>query len=871
MTDDEAFSRLALDLDAETEEEADAALAAALQLALREAFDPRESCWPGRDVHDSLRRTCHAAEVLHRLSFDVESAHIVDQALVWLVNLRLPHGLEPAERDRTRLYPSRFKTLAYLGAFDDATVRADFADLLQKENGGMVRGVTESDVLTTCIVLDTLVTLEQAGLRREVCADRRFEAIQGAVRKHFRNWRAVDRSAEPATSGKERAQTSGPLIKIDARELSYAWGLLHDIGLSGVPKTRLNSAVAYLIDAVMGRPSASGGDILQSLYAALQLADHALRVAEVREALNALLRYVRSIYLKPEKMRAWGIGHHTLVMRLIVTRYGDAELARGIAARYLREAKRRRELSENAFNAELKHVIRERLSVELGGIQELSGGHTDAQVYRVPFHYWYPMLGSNNGRHGIHNVMPEASVIVKRSTTDAFATAIANYQQLPDSLREYFVRQPSDAQVYKSGETQTYYLAMEDLTDYQPLSSVLQRLDQRRLSEEHRWSLEQVAATVSGSTFALFRETAVPRASLPGSHIARLYIAPIEAKLLRGVANVPWLKSAAQEFTVNDTRHRELEYYLGIVSRSTSTLQPRQLGMTHGDLHSGNIMLDADYCSAKLIDLDKLSRTGDYLADLGTLLADVCVGRRLAQPDADFGLQPGEIVFPSKDDTGVAENAVRYKPLGREATVHFQKRIFDLTGAFATERHDATWRARFWLACASALLVRLSFEKKKESAAVLYGEAIRLLGELCRHIEQGTSLGTVPFPDVWPQPQKVTADMPEWTHRAPVLRAVHDGIRALGLHAVTDSATITYFTPGENSRTFAKLVPPGREGVGRLLLPSTVYLNGAAKVVKVVHSPHDDDAFGTIVILTELTQTADVLALVGAAVASVRQ
>jgi hypothetical protein len=811
--------------------------------------------------------------VLHRISFDGESARMVRQAAVWLVNLRLPLNLEPAERDRTRLYPSRFKTLAYLNAFDDATVRADFADLLRKENGGMVRGVTESDMLTTCIVLDTLLTLEQTGLRREVCPDRRYEAIQAAVRKNLRYWKAATSTPEPAAPEKERARTSsGPLSEIrDARELSYAWGLLHDIGLAGVPQTRLRSALAELIGAVTGRAPASGGDILQSLYAALQLADHGLGDAEVREALNTLLREVRSTYQKPEKMRSWGIGHHTLVMRLIVTRYGDAELARGIAARYLREAKRRREHSESAFSAELKHVIRERLSVELGGIEELSGGHTDAQVYRVPFHYWYPMPGKGNGQHGGHGATSEASVIVKRSTTDAFAAAIANYQQLPDALRRYFVRQPADAQVYTSGETQTYYLAMEDLADYQPLSSVLQRLDQRVLSTEHRWSLERVTEAVSGVTFALFRATAVPRSSLPGTHIARLYIAPIEAKLLRGVANVPWLKSAAQEFTVNDARHRELEYYLGIVSRSSSALQPRKLGMTHGDLHSGNIMLDAEYRSAKLIDLDKLSRTGDYLADLGTLLADICVGRRVAQPEADFGLQTSRIVFPSKGDTGIAENAVQYPPLGSAATVHVQQRLFEQVAAFAAEQRDATWRARLWLACASALLVRLSFEKKKEPAAVLYGEAIRLLGELCRHIEQGSSLAATPFPDAWPQPQRVAADMPEWAHRTPVLRGIHEGIRALGLHAATDSATITYLTPGEGSHPFAKLVPPGREGVGRLLLPSSVHLNGAAGAAKVVHSPHGGDAFGTIVILTELTTVADVLALVGAAVAAVRR
>ncbi len=872
MTDDEAFTRLALDLDAETDEEADAALATALQLALREGFDPRASCWPGRDVHDSLRRTCHAAEVLHRLSFDGESARMVAQACVWLVNLRLPAQLEQEERDRTRLYPSRFKTLAYLGAFDDAAVRFDFGDLLRRENGGMIRGVTESDMLTTCIVLDTLLTLDRVGLRRDVCSDRRFEAIQSAVRKHLRYWRPGPAPVEIAAPVKDRARTSGPLSEIgDARELSYAWGLLHEIGAGGVPQVRLKAVLAELLTTVAGGPLTGGGDILQSLYAALQLAEHARQDVEVQRALRDLLHSLRFVYRKPEKMRAWGIGHHTLVMRLIVTRYGDADLARGIVARYLREAKWRREVSESAFSVELKHVIRERLLVELGGIEELSGGHTDAQVYRVPFKYWYPMPGKGANRWPDHHAVSSASVIVKRSSTDAFAAAIANYQQLPDSLREYFVRQPTDSQIYKSGETQTYYLAMEDLAEYSPLSSVLNRLDERLLSDEHRWSLEKAAAAVSGVTFALFRETAVSRSTLPGTHVARLYIAPIEAKLLRGVVNVPWLKSAVQEFTVNDTRHRELEYYLGVVSKSATSVQPRQLGMTHGDLHAGNIMLDADFQSAKLIDLDKLSRSGDYLADLGTLLADVCVGRRVAQPEADYGLRLDEIIFPSKGDAGTAENAVRYPALGRAATVTFQQHLFDAIATFAAEQRDATWRPRLWLACASALLVRLSFEKKKEPAAVLYGEAIRLLGDLCRHIEQGSSLASIPFPDVWPQPPKIAADMPEWAHRVPVLRGLHDGLRSLALHAVTDSATVTYLAPGENSRPFAKLVPPGREGVGRLLLPSRTLLNGNRGAVKVVHSPHSDDAFGTILILTELTSVPDILALVGAAIAVARK
>jgi hypothetical protein len=240
------------------------------------------------------------------------------------------------------------------------------------------------------------------------------------------------------------------------------------------------------------------------------------------------------------------------------------------------------------------------------------------------------------------------------------------------------------------------------------------------------------------------------------------------------------------------------------------------------------------------------------LADLGNLLADVCVGRRVARPEADFGLRPEDITFPTKAEAGTAENAVRYPALGRPATLLLQRQMLEHIAAFAADQRDATWRPRLWLACGSALLVRLAFEKQKERAAVLYGEAIRLLGELCRHVEQSAALPALLFPEAWP-----------------LLRGVHDGLRGLGLHALADHATVTYLAPSDSDQSLAKLVPPGREGIGRLLLPSAVAVNGARSTVKVVRSPHGDDAFGTIVILTDTTPLAEVLAIVQAAAAGV--
>jgi hypothetical protein len=609
---------------------------------------------------------------------------------------------------------------------------------------------------------------------------------------------------------------------------------------------------------------------MEVLYAALQLAEHRRGDAAAQAALRGLLCDLRLGYVRQEGIRHWTIGHHTLVMRLLATYYGEAGLARNIAALFLRKTERDRALKEDAFRRELKAVIRERVAVELGAIQELSGGHTDAQIYRVPFRYWYPMPGSRQASthyetlDGTH----AASVIVKRSTNDAFHAATENYRQLPQDLREFFVRQPEESQVSKSDGGSAYYLAMEDLVDYAPFGMLLDRFDQRRMSDEHHVLLERAVERICQASFALFRQTTVPRTGLAGTHLARLYLSPIEGKLMRAVRNVPWLKNALQEFTVGEQRYRELDYYLRVVSEHATALQPRALGMAHGDLHAGNILLDADCRQVKLIDLDKLSHTGDYLADLGNLLGDVCVCRRVAQPEADFGLPSAAITFPTvRGEAGTAENAVRYPALGRPATMALQRLLLDQVGAFASESdiRDANWRPRLWLAAATGLLVRLAFEKQKERAAVLYGEATRLLHELCRHLEQGLSLPAVLVPETWPQPPSLrggTAETPEWIRRSPALRGVHEGLRRLALHALADHATVTYVATGNGGAPLAKLAPPGREGIGRLLLPSAAVVNGARQTVKVVRSPHAGDAFGTILILLETTPVEEVVAIV---------
>ncbi|HLJ82320.1 MAG TPA: phosphotransferase, partial [Ktedonobacterales bacterium] len=803
MGADDFFAQAALDLEAENDDDLDARLGALLQLYLRGTFDAEGGCWTGRDEHDTLRRTCHAVEVLHRLNLDSSTERMVREAGNWLINLPVHDRLPPAERTRARLYPSRFKTLAYLRRFDDALVRRDFSDLLSKEVGGMIRGVTASDVLTTCIVLDTLLTLERDGLRRAVCADERYESILAALRHHVKQWRAPDApvrtrkvSALPASTADDgrppdaltddlegggpgvrsvapvaRARRrSGPLTEIAGmRDLSYALGLLLTADRANLAPRQVANVIAYLTQSIERRDRTRTTELGPILYAALQLAEHGQGDDAVRDVLRGLLRELRATYATPDGPRRWDIGQHTLVLRFLLTYYGEATLARGIAAYFLRQAEQRRVTEESTLEAELKQVIRERVEVAFGAITELSGGFTGDQIFRVPFSYWYPIPGEPGGpgdRRFLGAGLRESSVIIKRSTSDAFHTATENYRQLPPLLRRFFVRQPTESQVYKSGLSSAYYLTMEDLASLNTFASLVNEWDQRAMSDSHARLLRAATELAGDAVFTLFRETLAGRSAIPGTQIARLYLSPIEGKLARAVQRVPWLKNPLQGYVVSEQRYKGLDHYLAVLARHGTALQPRTLGLTHGDLHAGNVMLDRYCTQIKLIDLDKLSWTGDYLADMGNLLTDVCIYRRVAEPHREFGLAREEIAFPTRSqEPGTAENIVQYPALARPATLAFQRHLLAAIDHFATEIEDRGWKPRLWLAAASALFVRLAFQKEKEPAAVLYGEGIRLLHELTRYLEQGQELPDVLVPDAWPAAaisRGLLAEMPDW-------------------------------------------------------------------------------------------------------------
>ncbi|HEY7339862.1 MAG TPA: phosphotransferase [Ktedonobacterales bacterium] len=871
MSETDFFTQTALDLEScVTPEQEDAALGAYLLLYLRQHFDADRGTWQASDDRDTLRRSCHAVEVLHRLNFDAQSRQMVRDGGDWLINMPFRDRLSAEERANLHLYPSRFKTLAYLDRFDDDQVRLDFANLLSKAVGGMLRNVGESDVLTTCITLDTLLTLERRGQRRAVCSDDRFNAVVGALLQQFKSWKV----GRPASSAPSDSVTKSPArrpvtrCEIDnPRDLSYVLGLLLQVDRPGLAAPQVNRILTVLLLTLKQRDRARQSDIVPSLYVALQLAEHFHGDEQVRVEIDSLLRDVRNLYQRPDAVRRWDLATHTLVLRLLLTLHdvisGDS-LSHSIAAHLLHEAEQRRAIAQNTLDTDLATVIRERMQVRLGGVEELSGGFTSDRIFRVPFSYWFPVPGFDGDRPFLTGAVPTTSLIVKRSTSDAFHTATANYNLLPQRLREYFVRQPAESQVYKSGLSSAYYLPMEDLADMRTFYDVFNEMDQRAVSTGQMRLLQSATEQICRVSFALFGESADGHTPFPGTQLARLYLSRIEKSLMRGLVRVPWLKNLIQGFHVGNQRYKGLDYYLALINRHATLLQPHALGLAHGDFHARNIMVSAHGDEVKLIDLDKLDWSGDYLADLGNLLTDICIYRRVSEPESDYGLARTDLALSKSSEPGLAENTLRYPPLGRSATIAFQLSVLEQIEGFADELGDTSWKPRLWLAAATALIVRVAFHAEREVAAVLFGESVRLLHELTRYLDQGQQNQQLPpllVPSVTATQTPPQSDMPDWAMAHAILREVHEGLRGLGLRAECDHETIRYF-PRRNGQTpFALLAPARRDGVARLFLRVDSSRPLPPSPLQIIPPKPQPDPLNTIVIIATNSSPADVLSL----------
>jgi hypothetical protein len=777
---------------------ANAELGSLLLRYLHDGFNDDIGAWIeiGRDERVALRSTCHAAEALHKLAFGSATEGMVQKATFWLTYLPEHSSRSTEDLRALRRHSSRFKTLAYLGHFDDAQLQRDFRALLALEENGLLQSDGESSALTTCVALDTLLNLRASHALDQPFPEEQCERILGRLHDELRLWHTQQRQPTRAT---ERTSSPRKSLIGNARDLSYVMGLL--LTAERPPNATLLTAVKRnLLSSLRRQDWLLDEDVTPALYTLLQLAQWFPDDPGVSRTLRDIFLKMHAIY-GDGAAQNWSFMAHTLTLRLLATHYGPERFRSQIAS-WLLEHERQRNAQSSQLTTELARMVRARMELEITKVDPLTGGYSEDDVYAVEFRYAFPLHDGRSASVAAYQP-PAPRLIVKRSSRDSFMRASQNYTRLPAETRALFVRQPAEEQIYRSQETGHHFLIMEDLTELSTFHRLLRRWDYGQVSAANERLLSAAVERICGASFAMLESASQSRHEFHTMQVSRLYLAQIEEALMRATRSerVPWLKNLVRGgCRVNEQQYQPLDHYLNALLKQRQRFQPRMLGLTHGDFHARNIMLSRDCEEIKLIDLDKLSWSGDYIADLGTLMEYVVIYRRLEhrrQEDmnADYSLSAEDVHIDRKTavDGELDRGGVKYPTLARPLTLRFQELLIGSVGAFARQRKDADWKLRLWLATATALFRRLAYQTRQKPAAVLYGEGLRLLHELYQFLEHGQALPALPVPATRPVVSAPTDRLPDWMQHTEQLRMMHRRLLEMGLQASVSASAARYF------------------------------------------------------------------------------
>lgn len=711
----------------------DAALALHL-LTFLGNYQQHEGYWPDRDLHKTMRNTCHALDALHLLNLPAPSQETMAGGSAWLVNLSsddAPNG-NGEEMDSPRWHPSRFKTLTWLAAFDDAAVQGDFQRLAQHvDRSGYLRNVLHRHLLATLIFLDTLFYLGQNRTLPDLWRQAQDRAL-GAIRRELAIWRENPSTAEAFVS---------------AQELSYALDVLLAYGELSLPDVMAEEIRRSLVAEL---DTNDESELLkeEALYCCIQLSRHFGQHPDTQRLLGRL----RTVLLRGYQSGSQGVAmqefpFHALVLRLLVSHH-DARLSSAIFNQLIRTYTDQSRSVQQARDAEIKTDLRQLLKqylvlVDIKGLQELGGGMKAEKVYAVEFEV---ALSLPDERQDAAPVWSEVQkLVLKTAPYEDLQRSIDQYHSLPPALRSLFAAQAHEPYMVETSHGKTGYLIMQDLLHMPTLAAVLDDLDAPKLTTPQERSLAFVVSRVAEALHRIHREELIVGDDYAGDQIFRLYLAPLEEKIIQLGQRFPRLKPELRGLKFNGHGFRSLQHYMDALQSRANRLNPTCLCRVHGDCHSRNIMVDRQSGRVMFIDLDRSSRSGDYIDDFALLLEDVCVYRYLSDGKGHSVLRAGDVAHGAGADAGAGWRFTR-SLLPEPFAQRFQSALLGHLPNYALTMHgDDNWRPRLWLATAVRLVGLATLVPEEQTAVVLFAEAVRLLDTLHRYLARNEPLPQLLF------------------------------------------------------------------------------------------------------------------------------
>ncbi len=708
--------------------ERDARLAIYLIEFLCITQDPETGAWFDREraPQPTLRNVCHAVEAFHLLGASSPLREPLKNGVAWLVNVsENPDRGDFDLENSPRFNPSRFKTLAWTGYFQDEHVWEDFNILGRRWRHDLLD--LPRPYLATLIYLDTFYWLERhqqdLSSLAQGARQRRERALE-AIRKAWQNWEHHPETPEPFYSW---------------QELSYAFDILNRYGYLD-DETTLRKVRERLI-AVVQKTTTFGSE---PLYCAIQLYQHFQNRSDAEATVAEAMMHLHRGYTAPDILTTQDFVFHCLVLRLLATRHGS-ELNQAIYS-YLFQMhqdshRRAYDTRQDKLREELKEVLLRQLQIEIPRVEAISGGVRAEKVFEVEFVVRLPSYSEDHP--GMVYESRPGRIIVKTGRYADLCRAVEEYRRLPEDIRHLFATHGHDPIALPTSQGVQGYLIMEDLKDKKTLDAFLANIDHIVLAESQRNRLDRVITALGESlgkihNSAYFRKY---RDSLSGDHFARLYLGPIENAVIIFNRNKSQLHVELQKLEYNGCAYFSLNHYLRILEKHVRFLRPTVIGLVHGDCHTRNIMIDESETKIFFVDLDHMNQNGDYIDDYAILLEDACLYRYLRNPEIKGHIKTENIHHQRCRDTHIITVEGTH-PFTRALPQYLQRAVFNQIEQEARRLHDGEyWKPRLWLATSARLLLLAARVRVLEHALLLYGEALRLLHELEAYLD-----GAEPLP-----------------------------------------------------------------------------------------------------------------------------
>ncbi len=750
--------------------------------------DPESGAWFDREPQKMLRNVCHAVEAFHLLGPSSPLQEPLQNGVAWLVNVsESPDRGDFEWENSPRFNPSRFKTLAWTNHFKDEHLWEDFHTLDRRWRQDLLD--LPRPYLATLIYLDTLYWLnrhaQSTSLSRGI--RQRCERALQAIQKAWQDWEYHSQKPDPFHSW---------------QELSYAFDILKRYGYLEDEHT-LQKVRDRLI-AVVQKTTAFGSE---PLYCAIQLCQHFQGQPDAEATVAEAIMHLHRGYSASGTLATQDFVFHCLVLRLLATRHGS-ELNRAIYGRLFRmhqdSHRRAYDTLQHKLKEELKEVLLRQLQIQILQVEAISGGVRSEKVFEVEFLVRLPSYSQEHPGM-VYESRPQ-QIIVKRGRYADLRRAVEEYRRLPAEIRPLFATHGHPPIALSTTEEGQGYLIMEDLKDKKTLETFLANIDRIALAQSHRNRLENIIAALGESLRKLHNCTSFrkSRDNLPGDHLSRLYLSPVENTALMFICNKSQFRVELQKLEYNDFCYSSLNHYLRVLQKHVRILRPSTIGLVHGDCHTRNIMIDdsrTDNSKIKVffIDLDHMNQNGDYIDDYAILLEDACLYRYIRNPEMAGYISLDKIRHHRRGDTYVVtveEKNLFLRPLTR----YFQQAIFSQIEQEARRLRDTEyWKPRLWLATSVRLLLLAARVRFFEHTLLLYGEALRLLHELEAYLDGAEPLPALLF-GADPRQRDETPAEPLWTMAEYVRRRwpaldVHIQSRRCEVHAADGGLVALFFRP----------------------------------------------------------------------------